>query len=76
LSFSQIICANITFSELIKIDELIAVVRRLKNVPDECTIQKIIKILSKIDSDNDGSIRIDTLLKVSIIALFALVHNY
>jgi len=65
LSFSQIYCANISFSELIKIDELIAVVRKLQNVPDECKIQKIIKILSKIDNDNDGSIRIDTLLKVS-----------
>lgn len=75
MSFSQINCANISFSELIKIDELIAVVRRLQNVPDECTIQKMIKILSKIDCDNDGSIRIDTLLKVSIIALIVLVHR-
>ncbi|CAI6355080.1 unnamed protein product [Macrosiphum euphorbiae] len=61
----ELVGANITIDgELIKIDELIAVVRRLKNVPDECTIQKLIKILSKIDSDNDGSIRIDTLLKI------------
>lgn len=76
MSFSQTSCANIFFSELIKIDELIAVVRKLQNVPDECKIQKIIKILSKIDIDNDGSIRLDTLLKVSIIALIVLVHNY
>lgn len=76
MSFSQTSCANIFFSELIKIDELIAVVRKLQNVPDECKIQKIIKILSKIDNDNDGSIRLDTLLKVSIIALIVLVHNY
>jgi len=51
-------------------------VRKLQNVPDECKIQKIIKILSKIDNDNDGLIRLDTLLKVSIIALIVFVHNY
>lgn len=76
MSFSQINCANISFSEFIKIDELIAVIRKLQNVPDECRIQRIIKILSKIDNDNDGSIRLDTLLKVSIIARIVLVHNY
>lgn len=53
------------YSELIKIDELIASVRKLQNVPDEEKLQKISEILSKIDDDGDGSIRLDTVLKVS-----------
>lgn len=69
-------CAYLYFSESIKIDELIAAVRKLQNVPDECKIQKILKILSKIDNDKDGSIRLDTLLKVSITSLCVLVHKY
>jgi len=64
------------FSKLIKIDELIAVVRKLQNVPDECKIQKIVNMLSKIDNDKDGLIRLDTLLKVSIIKIIDLVQNY
>lgn len=53
------------YSELIKIDELIASVRKLQNIPDEDKLQKISEILSKIDEDGDGSIRLDTVLKVS-----------
>lgn len=58
------ICFKI-FSELIKIDELIASVRKLQNIPDEYKLQKISEVLSKIDDDHDGSIRLDTVLKVS-----------
>ncbi|XP_060846596.1 mitochondrial proton/calcium exchanger protein-like [Rhopalosiphum padi] len=48
----------------IKIDELIAVVRKLQNAPDEHKIQQIIQVLSKIDNDHDGLIKLDILLKV------------
>ncbi|VVC30884.1 LETM1-like,EF-hand domain pair,Letm1 ribosome-binding domain,EF-hand domain [Cinara cedri] len=51
-------------SELIKIDELIGSVRKLQSVPDEDKLQKISEILSKIDEDGDGSIRLDTVMKV------------
>ncbi|XP_015371474.1 PREDICTED: LETM1 and EF-hand domain-containing protein anon-60Da, mitochondrial-like [Diuraphis noxia] len=65
LEKKELVSANITTDgKLIKIDELIAVVRKLQNVPDECKIQKIVKILSKIDNDKDGSIRLDILLKM------------
>jgi len=55
------------------------VVRKLQNVPDEHKIQQIIQVLSKIDSDHDGSIKLDTLLKVSMITLvvlFVIIINY
>jgi len=51
-------------SELIKIDELIGAVRKLQNIPDEYKLQQISQVLDKIDDDHDGSIRLDTVLKV------------
>ncbi|CAH1726698.1 mitochondrial proton/calcium exchanger protein-like [Aphis gossypii] len=51
-------------SELINIDELIGAVRKLQNIPDEFKLQQISEVLSKIDDDHDGSIRLDTVLKV------------
>lgn len=51
-------------SELINIDELIGAVRKLQNIPDEYKLQQISEVLSKIDDDHDGSIRLDTVLKV------------
>jgi len=53
------------FSELIKIDELIGAVRKLQNVPDEYKLQQISEVLAQIDDDHDGSIRLETVLKVS-----------
>jgi len=53
------------FSELINIDELIGAVRKLQNIPDEFKLQQITEVLDKIDEDHDGSIRLDTVLKVS-----------
>jgi len=58
---------NYSFSELINIDELIGVVRKLQNIPDEDKLLQISEVLSKIDDDHDGSIRLDTVLKVRII---------
>lgn len=53
------------YSQLIKIDELIESLRKLQSKPDECKLDKIKEVLSKIDRDHDGSIRLDTVLKVS-----------
>lgn len=57
------------FSELINIDELIGAVRKLQNIPDEFKLQQISEVLSKIDDDHDGSIRLDTVLKVRFITV-------
>ncbi|XP_050425558.1 mitochondrial proton/calcium exchanger protein-like [Adelges cooleyi] len=51
-------------SELIKIDEIIGAVKKLQSVPDEHRLQKISQVLSKLDIDKDGSIPLDTVLKV------------
>lgn len=64
--FFSILCIMFFFffSELINIDELIGAVRKLQNIPDEFKLQQISEVLSKIDDDHDGSIRLDTVLKV------------
>lgn len=58
------------YSELINIDELIGSVRKLQKIPDENKLQKISEVLSKIDGDHDGSIKLDTVLKVSNMHFF------
>lgn len=50
--------------ELVKIDELMEVIKRLQQVPDESKIQQISKVLEKIDDDRDGAISVDEVLKV------------
>lgn len=47
-----------------KIDELIAAIRKIQKIPDEAKLKKISDVLGKIDEDHDGSIRVDTVLKV------------
>jgi Ca2+-binding EF-hand superfamily protein len=66
---------NFYYSELIKIDEIIEAVRKLQNIPDEDKLQQISEVLSKIDNDHDGSIRLDTVLKVSCIIYIFFVQN-
>lgn len=51
-------------AELIKIDELIATIKKFQNVPDDYRLTRITEILGKIDEDRDGSIRIADVLKV------------
>lgn len=48
-----------------KIDELLGAIRKIQKIPDEAKVNKIADVLSKIDEDQDGAIRIDTALKVS-----------
>lgn len=50
--------------ELVKIDELIAAIKKYQNVPDEHRLTRIAEILGKIDDDRDGSIKIEDVLKV------------
>lgn len=49
-----------------KIDELLGAIRKIQKIPDEAKVEKIAQVLSKIDEDHDGSIRIDTILKVRL----------
>ncbi|XP_050481237.1 mitochondrial proton/calcium exchanger protein [Bombus huntii] len=53
-----------TAEELVKIDELISVIKKIQNVPDQHRLQRIAEILAKIDDDRDGSIKIEDVLKV------------
>lgn len=55
-----------TAEELVKIDELISVIKKIQNVPDEHRLQRITEILAKIDDDRDGAIKIEDVLKVCI----------
>lgn len=52
--------------ELLRIDELIGAIRKIQKIPDESNLEKIAAVLGKIDEDRDGSIRVDTVLKVNI----------
>lgn len=50
--------------ELVKIDDIIAAIKRIKDVPDQSRLDKITKVLRKIDDDLDGSVKIEDVLKV------------
>ncbi|EZA48684.1 hypothetical protein DMN91_001841 [Ooceraea biroi] len=50
--------------ELVKIDELVAAIKQIQNVPDEHRLKRIVEILGKIDDDHDGAIKIEDVLKV------------
>lgn len=55
---------NKAVEELVKIDELIAAIKQIQNVPDEHRLHRIAEILGKIDDDRDGAIKIEDVLKV------------
>ncbi|XP_033209938.1 mitochondrial proton/calcium exchanger protein isoform X2 [Belonocnema kinseyi] len=50
--------------EVVKIDELIAAIKKIQNVPDEHRLTRIAEVLGKIDDDRDGAIKIEDVLKV------------
>lgn len=50
--------------ELLRIDELMDAIRKLQKVSDDSKLNTIEEVLSKIDEDHDGSVRIDTVAKV------------
>ncbi|RZC40036.1 LETM1 and EF-hand domain-containing protein anon-60Da, mitochondrial, partial [Asbolus verrucosus] len=53
-----------TKAELLKIDDIIAAIKQIKDVPDQSRVQQIIKVLNKMDDDHDGSIKVEDVLKV------------
>lgn len=51
--------------ELLKIDDIMAAIQKIKDVPDQSRLEKIVKVLRKMDDDHDGSLKIDDVLKVN-----------
>lgn len=58
---------NKDVQELVKIDELVAAIKQIQSVPDDHRLKRIAEILGKIDDDQDGSIKIEDVLKVRTI---------
>ncbi|XP_056631899.1 mitochondrial proton/calcium exchanger protein [Diorhabda sublineata] len=50
--------------ELLKIDDIIAVIHKIKDVPDQSKIEQIKNVLKRMDDDKDGSIKVEDVLKV------------
>lgn len=55
--------------ELLKIDDIMAAIQKIKDVPDQSRLEKIVKVLRKMDDDHDGSLKIDDVLKVNFHSL-------
>lgn len=56
--------------ELVKIDELVAAIKKIQSVPDDYRLKRIAEILGKIDDDRDGAIKIEDVLKVRSLLIF------
>lgn len=52
--------------ELLKIDDIVAVIHKIKGVTDESKIEQIKCVLKKIDDDKDGAIKVEDVLRVRI----------
>uniref|UniRef100_A0A1A9WBX2 Mitochondrial proton/calcium exchanger protein n=1 Tax=Glossina brevipalpis TaxID=37001 RepID=A0A1A9WBX2_9MUSC len=50
--------------EFLHIDELVQTIKKLKQTSDESKLTQIVNVLSKLDSDKDGVITVDEVLKV------------
>ncbi|KAL3278378.1 hypothetical protein HHI36_013706 [Cryptolaemus montrouzieri] len=50
--------------EVLKIEDIIAAIKQIKDVPDQSRLDKITKVLRKIDDDLDGSVKVEDVLKV------------
>lgn len=53
-----------TSEELVRIDELMEVIKRIQKVPDDARLAQISDVLGKMDDDRDGAISVDEVLKV------------
>lgn len=53
--------------ELVKIDELINTLRKIQQVPDAAKLKRIAEVLDKMDADHDGSVKVEAVLKVSLV---------
>jgi LETM1 and EF-hand domain-containing protein 1, mitochondrial len=49
---------------MVSISELMSAVRQIQKVPDAQKMESIAQVLSKIDDDRDGTVRVDDVLKV------------
>ncbi|KAF5302733.1 hypothetical protein FQR65_LT08475 [Abscondita terminalis] len=50
--------------ELLRIDDILEAIKKIKNVPDDSRLEQIKNVLGKIDVDADGSIKVEDVLKV------------
>jgi LETM1 and EF-hand domain-containing protein 1, mitochondrial len=50
--------------EIVSISDLMTAVHQIQKVPDAQKMESIKQVLSKIDDDRDGTIRVDDVLKV------------
>ncbi|KAG5888937.1 hypothetical protein JTB14_006304 [Gonioctena quinquepunctata] len=50
--------------ELLKIDDIMAAITKIKDVPDQSKIDQITNVLKRMDDDHDGSLKIEDVLKV------------
>lgn len=55
----------VSAEQIVPIEDLIASIRRLKSVDDPAKLQQIVQVLSRIDQDQDGAVKVDNVLKVS-----------
>ncbi|CRK97581.1 CLUMA_CG010967, isoform A [Clunio marinus] len=51
-------------AELVRIDEMMNAIRKIQKVSDESVLEKIQQILGRIDDDQDGSLKVEDVLKV------------
>ncbi|XP_073998607.1 leucine zipper and EF-hand containing transmembrane protein 1 isoform X2 [Rhodnius prolixus] len=56
--------ASKTGDEKLRIDDLISTIRKLHSKEDTSRLERIKEILSKMDADRDGSVRVDVVLKM------------
>lgn len=51
--------------ELLKIDDIMVAIKKIKDVPDDSRLDQIKNVLGKIDDDRDGAIKVEDVLKVN-----------
>lgn len=51
--------------ESVPIDEVMRAIKKMQKVSDEAKLEQINKLLSKIDADQDGQLKVDDVLKVN-----------
>lgn len=51
---------------LLRIEDIVSVIKKIQNVDDDVRLQHIKKVLMKMDDDCDGSIDVEDVLKVTI----------
>lgn len=56
--------SKVTTEDIVKIDELLDSVKKMQKIPDKFVLHQIQTMLSKMDDDHDGSIKVEDVLKV------------